>query len=41
VALDLAGREIGDAEALERLLGELRTRIWHELQVKHRVRLKG
>jgi len=40
VALDLGGREIADAEELERLLNELRKRILHELAAHHRVRLK-
>jgi hypothetical protein len=41
VALDLGGREIADPEALERLLNELRSRILHELEAHHRVRLKS
>jgi hypothetical protein len=40
VALDLDGREIADAEDLERLLNQLRQRILHELAAHHRVRLK-
>jgi len=40
VALDLGGREIADAEELERLLNELRKRVLHELAAHHRVRLK-
>ena len=40
VAPDLDGREIADAEDLERLLNQLRQRILHELAAHHRVRLK-
>jgi hypothetical protein len=41
VSLELAGREIADVDALERLLQELRKRILHELEAKHRVRIRG
>lgn len=41
VALDLGGREIADEAMLERLLAELRSKILHELESHHRVRLKG
>ncbi|HMA92784.1 MAG TPA: hypothetical protein VKP30_08865, partial [Polyangiaceae bacterium] len=40
ITLDLEGREIENTEALERLLNELRRKIAHELEARHRVRLR-
>ncbi|AUX22426.1 hypothetical protein SOCEGT47_029290 [Sorangium cellulosum] len=40
VALDLGGREIDSAAALDRLLDEIRRRVLHELDARHRVRLR-
>jgi hypothetical protein len=40
IGTELAGREIETEAELDRLLGELRRRVVHELAANHRVRLR-